>query len=95
MKNQVITCDQHGKSPVAVVCRHLVKNTGHPLGFVENNDEPEDLQGWCYACEYFFQQQDGMTDEFKIFCDMAVVCSSCYAEIKVKHSLTSLFGMNS
>jgi hypothetical protein len=92
---QQIDCDQHGKSIVAVVCRHLVNNNGHALGFVENSTDPDDLQGWCYACEHFFQQQDGMTEEFMTFCDGAVVCQECYSAIKSKHSISSFFGMNS
>lgn len=91
---QLIDCDQHGKSIGAVVCRHLVNNDGHPLGFVDNREDPDDLQGWCYACEYFFQQQDGMTDEFMAFCDGAMVCRECYAAIKSKHSISALFKSN-
>ncbi len=93
-KLQTISCDRHSETLCAVVCRHLVNSNGHPLGFVENSSEPDDLQGWCYACEYFFQQQDEMTEEFKRFCDIAVVCINCYADIKAKHSLSALFGAN-
>jgi hypothetical protein len=91
---QTIDCEQHGQSIGAIVCRHLVNNHGHPLGFVENSADPNDLQGWCYACEYFFQQQEDMTEEFMKFCDGAVVCIDCYAAIKSKHSISALFGAN-
>ena len=91
---QTIDCEQHGQSIGAIVCRHLVNNHGHPLGFVENSADPNDLQGWCYACEYFFQQQEDMTREFKKFCDIAIVCTDCYTDIKSRHSLSALFGAN-
>lgn len=91
---KTIECDQHGPSAFGLVCRHLVQNNGHPLGFVENSDDPDDLQAWCYACEYFYQQQQDLTEEFEKFCDCAIVCTKCYADIKAKHSIASLFGMN-
>jgi hypothetical protein len=91
---QTIACKTHGKITAAIVCRHLVNNNGKPLGFIENSSVPDDLQGWCFACEFFFQQQEGMTDDFKEFNDMSIVCIQCYSEIKSKHSITVLFKFN-
>lgn len=81
----LIDCECHGTSITAVVCGHLVGNVVHPLGFIENCADPHDLQGWCYACEYVFLQKEEMTQKFREFNKMSVVCGSCYAEIKAKH----------
>jgi len=60
-----INC-RHGKGTAAIVCGHLL-TLNQPLGFIENSSDPDDLQGWCYACEYFFQQEEEMNDQFKAF----------------------------
>lgn len=73
--------------PTAIVCSHLVRNNGAPLGFVENASDPDDLQAWCYACEYVFQQEEDKTERFRRFCDFAVVCTRCYADIKAHHAV--------
>lgn len=82
-----INCECHGKGISAVVCGHLVKNSGVPIGFIENSNEPLDLQAWCYACEYLYQQESEMTELFKEFNQMVLVCRECYAEIKFHHSV--------
>jgi hypothetical protein len=83
-----INC-HHGKGVVAVVCGHLVSNNGVALGFIENSSEPDDLQGWCFACEYLYQQESEMTEVFKEFNKMVVVCTICYADIKTKHFVST------
>ena len=80
-----IDCDRHGRTVVASVCGHLAKNSGVPLGFVENNDDPNDKQGWCYACELVYAQEEDKTPRFLAFCQHAVVCAGCYDEIKSRH----------
>ncbi len=80
-----IECEEHGTSAAAVVCGHLVNNNGTPLGFIENSSEPKDLQGWCYACEHIYLQEEDRTDKFNAFCSMAMVCKQCYENIKNKH----------
>ena len=82
-----INCECHGKGISAVVCGHMVKNKGVPVGFIENSSEPSDLQAWCYACEYLFQQEGGMTELFREFNKMVLVCCECYTEIKSHHSV--------
>ena len=79
-------CDRHGPSlTTGTVCGHLVRNRGIPLGFIENSDDPGNRQGWCYACEFVFSQEQDKTDRFVTFCDFAVVCTRCYDEIKARH----------
>lgn len=82
-----INCECHGKGISAVVCGHLAKNEGAAIGFIENSSEPSDLQAWCYACEYLYQQEGDMTSLFKDFNKMILVCRECYADIKAHHSV--------
>ena len=83
----MVNCDCHGEQVSAVVCRHMLRSQPAPAGFIENSDDPNDLQAWCYLCEEKFQQEDGMTDAFKAFNDMAIVCVVCYDEIKSRHTI--------
>lgn len=81
-----IDCPCHGRSTaVASVCGHLVKNKGVALGFIENSDDPDDKQGWCYACELVYLQEEDKTERFRSFNHHAVVCPKCYDEIKAHH----------
>jgi hypothetical protein len=83
----MVECSSHGRRVSATVCQHLVKNNGAPLGFIENSSDPHDQQGWCYACEYLFLQEEDKTDKFLEFCNFAVVCEDCYSRIKAVHSV--------
>ena len=80
-----INCDKHGKSQVAVLCRHLLEGDDEPLGFVQTSAVPGDWQAWCDACEILFNIEEGLTEAFKKFHDMALVCESCFEEIKARH----------
>jgi hypothetical protein len=86
VEEELIDCECHGKSISAIVCGHLVDNSGQPVGFIENSDVPEDLQAWCNACESLFNIEQELTEKFRVFNNMSVVCSKCYQEIKVRHS---------
>jgi len=85
----MIDCELHGKSDTAAICGHLMKNHGLPLGFIENSSNPDDLQGWCYACEYMYLQENDKTEKFRKFCDYAIVCTKCYREIKAHHDISA------
>lgn len=80
-----IDCQHHGRSPIASVCGHLVQNRGVALGFIENSDDPDNKQGWCYACELVYLQEEDKTERFRAFAHHAVVCSRCYDQIKAHH----------
>ena len=84
-----VSCGPHGERVAAVVCRHLVGRESPTAGFVENSSDPNGLQAWCYACEDKFQAEGGMTEVFREFTGMSVVCIDCYAEAKARHSLPS------
>jgi hypothetical protein len=83
----MIECTKHGKRVPAVVCGHLLPGQLEPAGFVENSSEPNDLQGWCSACEEFFLREGEMTERFRKFSCMSIVCVECYAEAVARHSL--------
>ncbi|ANH67682.1 hypothetical protein [Mitsuaria sp. 7] len=76
----MINCGSHGDRISAVVCGHLLPSGSAPAGFIENSSDPHDFQAWCHACEEKFEQEDGMTDAFKAFNRMAIVCVACYEE---------------
>jgi hypothetical protein len=80
-----INCPTHGLSSISSVCGHVVNNHGAPLGFVVNSDDPNNKQGWCYACELVFLQEERKTDRFIAFNQHTVVCSGCYDKIKAHH----------
>ena len=82
----LINCGTHGERVSAVVCKHLLASAAAPAGFVENSSDPHDLQAWCQRCEEKFEQEGDMTDVFKAFNSMVIVCVVCYAEAKSRHS---------
>lgn len=74
----------HGKGIASIVCCHIL-NSADPVGFIENSSDPNDLQAWCYACEFLFQQEGELTEKFKKFNNAKVVCEMCYQEYKNAH----------
>jgi hypothetical protein len=83
----MIQCDVHKEwSRSAVVCCHLVGEPGEVRGFIENSDDPDDLQAWCGLCEELFLEEGEMTERFREFNDMTLVCEFCYAGIKQHHA---------
>lgn len=85
----ILNCGTHGERVSAVVCKHMLHDEPAPAGFIENSCDPHDLQAWCHRCEEKFEQEGGMTDAFKAFNDMAVVCVDCYEDAKERHCLPS------
>lgn len=81
----LVDCGAHGKRVAAVVCGHMLGPPPEHLGFVENSSDPNDLQGWCLACEETFTLEGSMTEAFLAFNQAAVVCVKCYAELKAWH----------
>lgn len=82
-----VNCGPHGERIATVVCKHMLQSEPAPAGFIENSDDPNDLQAWCYHCEEKFQKEGGMTDAFKEFNGMAIVCAVCYADAKSRHTI--------
>ena len=81
-----IDCGPHGTRTAAVVCRHMIGEDQSNAGFIENNSDTDDLQAWCYECEAMFAREGGMTDAFRAFNGMTVVCDHCYEGIRSRHS---------
>ena len=81
-----ISCGRHGSRISAVVCRHHVTDQG-PVGWIENSDDPADMQAWCAACEEVFKEQGALTEEFRRFNQAVLVCDLCYIGLKSRHSL--------
>ena len=82
-----INCTTHGNDCVAaVVCGHMIESKLSSVGFVENSDDPNDLQAWCEDCEEMFLHEDDKTEAFLEFNRMSIVCVSCYQELKARHS---------
>ena len=82
----LINCGPHGKCESAVVCKHLLASAEAPAGFIENSSDPHGLQAWCHRCEEKYEQEGGMTDAFREFNSMAIVCVVCYGEAKARHT---------
>jgi hypothetical protein len=83
----MIHCDKHRQEArSAVVCCHLIDEAAATHGFVENSDDPDDLQAWCGRCEDLFLEENDMTERFRAFNDMRLVCEFCYAQIKQRHA---------
>ena len=84
-----ISCERHGEGIAAIVCRHHIGARGHAVGFIENSGDPMDLQAWCDDCERMFLGEGEKTEAFTRFNDFAVVCVTCYAELRSTHSRIS------
>ena len=82
----MISCDTHGERRSAIVCRHHLKVVDRAVGFVENSDDPDDLQAWCDDCEALFLREGDKTKKFLKFNSFAVVCIDCYIRYRASHS---------
>jgi hypothetical protein len=81
----LVRCGTHGDRTPAVVCCHHLAAKYEAVGFVENSTDPEDLQAWCDACEQVFLAEGGLTEAFRRFNDLRVVCDFCYATMRNRH----------
>ncbi len=88
LKDYTPDCTEHGRQVGAIVCRHMINAKDSVVGFVENSDDPNDLQAWCEACEALYKREDEITEAFEKFCDAGVVCTECYHLFKKRHSKT-------
>ena len=79
-----IQCGNHGNRIAAVVCTHLL-HSKDKMGFVENSEDPSDLQAWCLSCEALYLSEGDKTEKFERYNDRAMVCDLCYLEIKSFH----------
>ncbi len=82
-----IECVHHGSCVAAVLCVHLLRKDGESVGFVENSAVPHDLQAWCRACENKYAEEGEMTEAFRAFHQMVVVCTHCYEDARLRHNV--------
>lgn len=82
---QFVQCGTHGKVRSAVVCGHMISAKEKIVGFVENSSDPDDLQAWCEMCEAMFLREGSLTEAFRRFTDMTIVCEFCYASLRARH----------
>lgn len=81
-----VDCDTHGTGTPCCICCHLNRATDMALGFVENSSDPQDLQAWCDECEQMFLREQDMTEAFREFNGLTIVCDACYHRLKALHS---------
>jgi hypothetical protein len=81
-----VECGQHGRSVCAVVCQHLHSAGLRRVGFIENSSDPNDLQAWCDACEESFAREGGLTQKFRHFCGITLICRACYTQLRAVQS---------
>ena len=80
-----VDCEPHGRRIACVVCSHLLQSEA-PVGFIENSDDPNDLQAWCEQCEALFLTEGDRTEAFNKFHGMGIVCDICYRDLRTKHN---------
>jgi hypothetical protein len=85
-KRLMINCAVHGRSVMAIVCRHMVGFSWRKVGFIQNTDHADDLQAWCDKCERMFLAEGDRTERFEKFHGMTGVCTGCWETIKKKHA---------
>ena len=87
-KNKIlVNCDCHGSQEACVVCAHILLAKDKSVGFIENGSQNEGLQAWCHECESLFQSEGSLTDAFRKFHDLRVVCVECYSLYRNRHQV--------
>ena len=84
-KPLTIHCGTHRDRISTVICGHMLGSSEKIVGFIENRSDPTDLQAWCDDCERLFLAEGGMTEEFRAFNQISLVCDLCYAMIKARN----------
>ena len=75
-----VDCETHGRVPSSIVCAHLLRDglTKH-VGFVLQEDAPDDLTAWCRECDTRVSES-GWTQE--LLANLKVVCQPCLLKIR-------------
>lgn len=89
IKRNTIQCEDHTSARMALVCQHLINadNKGFHEAIDSDaiKDDDDTFQAWCDDCERLYPQEQDLSDKFKAFADMKVVCEECYFEIKKRN----------
>jgi hypothetical protein len=72
-----IDCQTHGRVPSSIVCQHLLYDGQTKyVGFILEEDAPDDLMAWCHECDARLLES-GWTNDVLAFADLKVVCQPC------------------
>jgi hypothetical protein len=84
--NDKIQCSTHGERDKAFVCTHL-SEFSVALGFncSEESESPYP-DAWCDNCEIICATHDGWTDDAQSLTKITLICSCCYAQIRVRNT---------
>jgi hypothetical protein len=82
-----VSCETHGSTPAALVCRHLPQ--GAQLGFNYRAERDADQvvcpDAWCDACHEALERAGHWDEAMLAHAGFAVVCQGCYGEIRAKN----------
>jgi hypothetical protein len=79
-----VDCDEHGRSPYALICRHL--REGEQVDyFAAPACEHGPAEAWCAECDARVAEQQGWTDAVEKEADKALYCAECYKRALRKH----------
>jgi hypothetical protein len=85
-KERAVTCESHGTSRAAFVCRHLNKDsyTGFHEAFESNPliEPDDDFQAWCDECEKIRVREGEWNEVSEGFAKIRLICDQCFFEIK-------------
>jgi hypothetical protein len=81
-QDNIVECGTHGRVPGSIVCQHLLRDGKTKyIGFILQEDAPDDLVAWCRACGDR-ATASGWTDEVVAFANLKVVCQPCLLKLR-------------
>lgn len=81
----LITCATHGMSKQTLVCQHLIESLadGKPRGFFFTDEEEDEPQAWCEACEArYVAAGECWTDEVLAYLSPQTLCLHCFRQLR-------------
>lgn len=83
-------CDFHGEAEEAFVCNHLVgEEVGLGFNRAERWEENPFPDAWCDDCNVIYEEHGGWNDDNEDLVSVQPVCSSCYENIRIRHTKTA------
>jgi hypothetical protein len=80
-----IDCPEHGSSPAAFVCQHLLSGQGLGFHIGPDPDAPDALwpDAWCDACEEVLTNEGEWNEAAVAFADIRLLCANCYQKVRL------------
>ncbi len=81
----LITCATHGRSKQTAVCVHVAQSLadGVARGFYFTDEEDDEPQAWCEACERRFVAAGSVwTPEVLAYVDAQALCLHCFRDAR-------------